>query len=176
MMKQPQRLLLLIAAAVGIVAFFLPFIHFAEVLFIDIFYSGWNLVEAGLDAAEVGKFKKGRKLLNFLADQWKANKSLVDYIGFVGLVYIILGPFYFLIYAIRYLIAGLRNKSYHKGLIYFLIFSAFAWVGFYLGGQEYHIKINFLNRAGLGFWLTAISVSLGFVSRYVKKEIGKSGV
>ena len=171
LLNQPQRALLLAAGITGIVAFFLPFLHFVEVLFVNIHYSGWNLVEAGLDAAEVGKFPKGRKLLKFLIEQWQSNQSIIDYLGFVGLLYILLGPVYFLYYALRYLLAALLNRSFHQGLAFLLFFTVFAWLGFYLGGKEYHIKLNFFNRAGLGFWLVCASVTMGFLSRFAKKRV-----
>jgi hypothetical protein len=174
LLQQPQRALLLAAGMVGIIAFFLPFIHFVEVLFVNIHYSGWSLVEAGLDAADIGKFPRGRKLLNFLIEQWQSNQSLIDYIGFVGLLYILLGPLYFLYYALRYLLAALRNRDFPHGLVFLLTFTAFAWVGFYFGGQEYHVKINFFNRAGLGFWLVAVSVVMAFLSRFARKRLAKA--
>lgn len=170
LLQQPQRALLLAAGIIGIVAFFLPFIHFVEVLFVNIHYSGWSLIEAGLDAADIGKFPRGRKLLNFMIEQWQANQSLIDYVGFVGLLYILLGPIYFLYYAFAYLFAGLLNREFSRGLIHLLIFTAFAWIGFYFGGQEYHVKINFFNRAGIGFWLVCASVLMGFLSRFVRKR------
>jgi hypothetical protein len=164
-----DRILLLIAGILGITAFFLPFMHLVKLGFIDVNLSGANLFQALLEAFELGEFRKGEKIYQFLADYALSNEGLIDWAGFAGLLFVLLGPLYFLVFGITYLIKGLRGiRGYQRGLVFLLLYTLIAFVGIYFGGQYYKLKINFFNRAGLGYWLAAGGIVLAFLSQYLK--------
>lgn len=166
-----DRILLLIAGIVGITAFFLPFIQLVKIAFLDVNISGLTLVQAILDGLDVGEFKRGEKIFTFVQDWWISNQGVLDWASFAGFLFVLLGPFFFLFFSLSYLIKGIRGKgSYRRGLVFLLAYSLIAFVGIYFGGQEYKINLNFFNRAGLGFWLSAGAIGLAWISRFLKPK------
>ncbi len=166
-----DRILLIVAGILGIAAFFFPFISLLKVGFLDVNISGLNLFEAGLQGLKIGDFKMGGKIFQFLSDLWVGNEDLIDWGGFVGLLFVLLGPVYFLAFSISYLIKGLKvTGRYRRGLSFLIIYSIIAFAGIYFSGQYYHIKLNFFNRAGLGYWLSAAAILLAWLSRFLKPK------
>lgn len=156
--------MLLLAGISGIAAFFLPFLHLAKFLKLDLFYSGWTVLQAVLDQAGLISSKGGSRLAGFVADQWQSSAELMDYVGFVGMILLLLAPFFLALFSTGYLIKGIKGGSYKTGLIFFLSFSFFIWLSLFMGGQEYHLTINFFKRAGLGYWLAGGSILLAWIS------------
>jgi len=164
-----KRWILLAAGLLGIVAFFLPFFKLVNVGFIDVNVSGTSLLGALAEAFDIGNFKGGKRLYKLLLDQWQSNQDIIDYAGYFGFVYVLLGPVFILLFSLGYLFKGISDKGrYRSGLIFLLIYTVIAAIGLYASGQYYNITLNFFNRAGLGYWLGAGAIVLAWLSRFLK--------
>lgn len=106
-----KRWILLAAGLVGVVAFFLPFFKLLNVGFIDVNVSGSSLMGAAAEAFDIGNFKGGKRLYKLLLDQWQSNQDIIDYAGYFGFVYVLLGPVYILLFSLGYLFKGINGKG-----------------------------------------------------------------
>ncbi|MEL6843085.1 MAG: hypothetical protein AAFP02_07700, partial [Bacteroidota bacterium] len=97
-----SRWILLGAGLVGIAAFFLPFFKLVNIGFIDVNISGQSLLGALAEAFDIGNFRGGKRLYKFLLDQWQSNQDVIDYAGYFGFLFVLLGPVYFLFFNLGY--------------------------------------------------------------------------
>ncbi len=165
---------MLAAGILGVVAFFLPFFKLLNVGFVDVNISGSSLMGAAAEAFDIGNFKGGKRLYKLLLDQWQSNQDIIDYAGYFGFVYVLLGPVYFLLFSLGYLFKGINGRgSYRTGLVFLLIYTVIAAIGLYASGQYYNITLNFFNRAGLGYWLGAGAILLAWLSKFLKPPVSQ---
>ncbi|MEL7340296.1 MAG: hypothetical protein AAGM67_07410 [Bacteroidota bacterium] len=166
-----SRWILLGAGIVGIAAFFLPFFKLVNIGFIDVNISGQSLLGALAEAFDVGNFRGGKRLYKFLLDQWQSNQDVIDYAGYFGFLFVLLGPVYLLFFNLGYFFKGAFDRgSYRSGLVFLLIYTVIAAVGLYASGQYYNITLNFFKRAGLGYWLGAGAILIAWTTRFLKPK------
>lgn len=166
--------ILLLAGLIGICSFFMPFIHFLNIrLFglniVDLSISGWRTILLLLNRIGLGSFGKGKKIWQLLTGMWESAENIVDYISALGFLFILMGPFFVLAFSLSYVYRSLKGKSYKRGLVFILIYTAFSWIAFVLTSREYHIKLNFFHQAGLGYWAGTTSILLAYTSKYISQ-------
>lgn len=169
-----QHIILLVAGILGILAFFFPFLRFMEARIFDIHLlsikiSGWQYVEALLDQFDLVDSRRGRKLTTFLTDMWENSESFSEMLSFIVVLYILMGPVIFLFHGLGYTMRALAGASYKSGIIFLLTYTFIAWLAFHYTGKNYHIRLNFFDKADWGYWLGCISILLAAISTLFKR-------
>lgn len=183
-----ERITLLLAGLVGIAAFFMPFLHLQpEGLgknLVNVDVSGYSYVMTVLDAADVQEYPEGRALLEVVGEFFENSQKIENKALWAGVMVVLTGPIFFLLYSLGHLFRGVAGQSYKRGIFFTLLFTAFAWAVFFFlsdksniefGALEIGPKFNFFKMAGLGFWMAAGSVLGAAFSLFFSKNLGDSG-
>lgn len=153
-----ERIVLTLSGLAIVAAFFLPYMHIrlevAEGVSIgEVTVSGLSIVQTGLDAAGVLPDASAKTLVDFLGKAWNGTENMQE-IGLVtGLMFVMAGPFIFLLYSLGYLFRGLAGRQYKRGIFFTIAYTGIAWLVCWLLGRELEMSLNFFRMAGLGFWL-----------------------
>lgn len=178
-MKLPQRILLIVAGVLGIGAFFLPYIN------IDygvgkFNVSGWDYIQTLIDTfvapAETGVVAKAEDqiydgIYQIGIKPLLHESSTTDKLTGAGVILVLLGPFFFLLYSIGYLIRGIVGKPYKRGVFFNLLFLGFCWLVFHFVNKQIPlVNLNFFWIADFGYWVGFIALCLAPVSDFLGKE------
>jgi hypothetical protein len=179
-----ERIILTLAGAVGIAAFFFPFLRLQpdglgeKVL--DIPVSGYSYTLTALDAAEVYDYPEGKHLLEVVGELFQNSEKLENKALWAGVMLVLTGPIFFVLFSLGHFIRGLAGKPYKRGIFFALLFTGFAWLIFFLLsgksnvevlGHEIGLQFNFFKMAGLGFWMAAGSVLAAAFSLFFSKNL-----
>ncbi len=182
-----ERITLTLAGLVGIAAFFLPFLHLQpegigkNLVNVDV--SGYSYVMTILDAAEVQEYPEGRAMVEVLGELFENSKKVENKALWAGVMVVLTGPIFFLLYSLGHLFRGIAGQSYKRGIFFTLLFTLFAWAVFFFlsdksniefGSLEIGPKFNFFKMAGIGFWMSAGSVLVAAFSLFFSKNLGDS--
>lgn len=182
-----ERITLILAGLVGIAAFFLPFLHLKPEgigkNLIDAEISGYSYVMTVLDAAEVQEYPEGRAIMEVLGELFENSQKIENKALWAGVMLVLTGPIFFLLYSLGHLFRGISGSSYKRGIFFTFLFTAFAWGVFYWLSDKSNVEIldlevgpqfNFFKMAGLGFWMAAGAVLTAALSLFFSKNLGES--
>lgn len=150
-MKTIERTLLTLSGLTGIVAFFLPFLHFKKFI-LSITFSGMTYVKAGLDLAELDKYPIQREFFQVFLESWQ-QASMLGMLKHAALAFVLLGPVFFVLHSIGHFFRGLAGGHYQRGIFFVLFYMGVSWAIFHFIGEDYNLAINFFNAVGIGYWL-----------------------
>lgn len=166
-MKTIERFLLTISGLTGIVAFFLPFLHFKKFI-LNIQFGGMTYVKAALDLAGQGKHPIQKEFFEVFLESWQ-QASLTGMFKHAALAFILMGPVLFLIHSIGHFFRGLAGKQYQRGIFFALFYMLFSWLIFKYTGAEYDLALNFFKAVGMGFWLGFGAIVVAALSVFFEK-------
>ena len=177
-----DRVVLLIAGLLGIVAFFLPYFTFEKsflgVQVVNKSMSGYTYVRTVLDMLEIYSYDGGKVVVQLIEDLWNSAAGAKDYLLASGAAFVLTGPLIFLIFSISYVIKALKGKTYSRGIFFTLIYAGIAWLVFFfisrdntteVLGQQIGIKLEFFKMASAGFWLAFSGMVLAALSLFFAK-------
>ena len=163
-----ERIVLIFAGLLGLAAFFFPFLHLPEEATISEI-SGINYVKYTIDGLQAEDGGLIREFIGDLQILWNDAVSINGYIGFGLMLFMLLGPFFFVLYSLGHLFRGLRGKQYRRGIFFSVIFMGVGWLTFYLLSFDLEIKVNFFRMAGIGFWMAFAALILAGISLFFEK-------
>lgn len=174
-----NRIFLIVAAIMGIGAFFLPYLSLdfglgrfsvSGMSYVQVLIDTYTDTQASetssplADKVYEGIYEIGIK--PWLHESTAMQKGLG-----LGLVLVLLGPFYFLLFSLGYLVRGIAGKRYKRGIIFNILFLGFSWAVFYFIGKENKIlDINFFWYADFGYWLAFAGMFVAAISDFFWKE------
>ncbi len=175
-----EKIVLILSGFAIIAAFFLPYLTLEvkptilgqeiplENAQAQIQVSGFSMTQTVLNKTDVIKEGVDNGWADWLWNSWKENASENAQLKVAGLLFLLAGPFIFLIYALGYIIRGLAGKQYKHGVFTNLLYLAASWAI-----CKFLLDLNFFSMAGLGYWVAfggmmAAAFSL-FFERGVKK-------
>lgn len=175
-----ERLMLILAGLAIIAACFLPF-YLLELNVFDITLSKLTLnteqyVRAGLDAAQIGEGGEGNgsagKLIDILGQELKNAAKWQDYAALAGIVFVLLGPIFYLLYGLGYLFRGLAGKQFKHGIFFNILYpiASFGILYWISTNNLLNLDVGFLNIANVGFWISFAAIWVaGFSLLFAKK-------
>lgn len=171
-----ERILLFLAGAALIAASFLPFfvidINILQIKISQLVLNTDQYVRTGLDAFDVIEHDGASKLIKALGDAWQNTAEWQDYVALGGLVAVLLGPIYYLLYGIGYVFRALAGKQFKRGIFFNLIYLGASFGILYWISTNNYLNLNFgfFDIANVGFWVSfgAIWVA-GFSLLFAKK-------
>lgn len=174
-----HRTFLIVAALMGISAFFLPYLSLDFGLG-QFSVGGMNYIQLIIDAyTDTQASETSSPLANKIYEgiyqiaikPWLHESSTGQKLSAVGLVFVLLGPFYFLLFSLGYLYRGIMGKRYKRGIIFNLLFLLFSWAIFYFIGKENKMfDINFFWYADFGYWIAFVAMFVAAFSDFFWKE------
>ncbi len=153
-----EKIILFLGGAACIGAFFLPYLTFPPNLTV----SGYSETMLILDYLDVVEDKKADILVDSFSTFYESFAGPKGKGILTMLVVVLLGPFFFAIFGLSYVIKALFGKQYKRGIFLNLLFMGFAWVTIYMINQEMTFNVlglevgtnlQFFRMAGLGYWL-----------------------
>lgn len=185
-MKAEQSMLTL-AGIAGIAAFFLPYIQFEQsilgISLVDTYVSGLTYTRSALDATGVLPYEGGRTFVALLQELWTNAQSWQDYGTVAGLLVVISGPIFYLLYSLGYLFRGLFGKQYKRGIFFNFIYMGASWGickwitathSTEVLGKQLGLNLNFFANAGLGYWIAFAAVIVAGFSLLFEPKRGKT--
>ncbi|MEZ4684647.1 MAG: hypothetical protein R3B47_00815 [Bacteroidia bacterium] len=168
-----ERLVLLLGASMCIGAFFLPYIEVGMMGKTMGSVSGYDMVMGVAEAVQAPVDAPDGVIMDTFAEEWSAAEDFADLGKIIGAIFFILGPFFFALYGLSYLIKALRGKSYRQGVIFTILFTAGTWIFFYFMGPELGSLWgkNFFKFAGLGFWIAFAGMWVAAISLFFSKNV-----
>ncbi len=166
-MKTVERSLLTISGLAGIIAFFLPFLHFKKFI-LDISFGGMTYAKAALDLADQAKYPIQRKFFTVFMESWQ-QASLTGVFERAALAFVLLGPVIFFMLSLGHFFRGLAGKQYKRGIFIALLYLGVSWAVFHFMGSDYNLSLNFFKAAGIGFWIGFSAIVLAALSVFFEK-------
>lgn len=168
-----ERIVLILGGLLCIGGFFLPFIEIDVLGKTVASMSGYDMTAAGVEVAQGPVDAPPGPVMRTLSEEWAAAGNFADLGKIIGAIFFILGPFFFAIYGLSYVIKGLMGKVYKRGVFFTILFTAGAWLFFYFIGPELGSLWgrNFFNMAGLGFWLPFAGMWVAAFSLFFSKNL-----
>ena len=107
------------------------------------------------------------------AEEWDAAENFTDLGKIIGAILFLVGPFFFALYGLSYVIKALRGKSYKQGVIFTIFFTVGAWAFYYFLGPELgdFWGRNFFRFVNWGFWLAFVCMWVAALSLLFAKEV-----
>lgn len=174
-----HRTFLIIAAFMGIGAFFLPYLSLdfglgrfsvSGMNYIQLIFDSYTDTQASETASPLAdKIYEG--IYHIAIKPWLHESPIEQKISAIGLIFVLLGPFYFLLFSFGYLFRGIMGRRYKRGIVFNILFLLFSWAIFYFIGKENKMfDINFFWYADFGYWIAFIGMFVAALSDFFWKE------
>jgi hypothetical protein len=126
--------------------------------------SGLSMTQSLLNKADVIEEGIDNGWLDWIWNAWQENASSNTQLKVAGLLFVLAGPFLFLLYALGYLFRGLTGKQYKRGVFTTLLFLGASWAIF-----KFLLGFNFFEMAGPGFWVAFGGMLLAAFSLFFER-------
>ncbi len=170
-----ERIVLTLGGIAIIAAFFLPYLQFkkafTEAYKMEVSISGMSMVQTGLEFAEVVPGNTGEGMLDFVKKGWKDSQNFQQLGALIGFIFVLIGPFIFLLYSLGYVFRGLTGRQYKRGIFFTIVYTGISWLTFYLLGNDLGISLNFFSMAGPGFWVAFGGMFAAAMSLFFSKSL-----
>ncbi|MCI4670166.1 MAG: hypothetical protein MRZ79_18665 [Bacteroidia bacterium] len=185
-----EQIMLLAAGLMIAGAFFLPFLTYEFPVIGETQLSGYSITRTILDEAGVSPYEDKKLTSDFFTDLIKENTTWKEYLSIFGMLFTILGPFFYLLFGLGYLFKSFLGKSYKRGIWFNLLFLAIGWASFWWTSQlitekinnsvanikildkliNPEVSVNFFQAAGVGFWLCFAAIFIAGFSLIFEKQ------
>ncbi|MEO0897071.1 MAG: hypothetical protein AAFY71_11775 [Bacteroidota bacterium] len=182
-----EQILLLLAGLVLVACFFLTFLNWEPKLMGmkvgETQYSGYAMTRTLLDEAEILEYEDTKLTSNMITELVEEANTWQDYSAIAGIVFVLLGPLFYLLLGLGYIVRAFRGKSYKRGIWFNLIFLGAGWGAFWWASKvvtdkaafvknalNTSIDVSFFEVASIGFWLAFAAVFVAGFSLIFEKQ------
>ena len=177
-----EQVLLLFAGLLIVAAFFLPFLQYEFPGIGKTELSGYTLTRTIVDEAGGPEYEHKKLTVEFFQEMFKREATWKEYLSLAGMAFVMLGPFFYLLLGLGYVVKGFIGRSYKRGIWFNFLFVGLAWAAFWWTGQvltdkvsfikdifNKEIQVSFFEAAGMGFWICFGAVILAGLSLIFEK-------
>lgn len=185
-----EQIMLFLAGALIVGGFFLPFLTYELPVVGETQLSGYSITRTILDEAGVVDYEDKKLTSEFFKDLMTKNTTWKEYLSIFGMIFVMFGPFFYLLFGLGYLIKGLIGRSYKRGIWFNFIFLGIGWATFWWTSQLFtekaeraiskvkvlkglfnpEVKVSFFEAAGIGFWLCFAAIFVAGFSLIFEKQ------
>ncbi len=168
-----EKVVLLIGGLACIAGFFLPYLNFGGQSI-----SGFGETMTILDYFNLVEYQNGEWALELFSNNLDTIAGIQGYGLLIMLAIVLVGPLFFTIYGLSYIIKALAGKQYKRGVFVNLLFMGFAWLTFFLFqeqnsvnvlGMDLGANLNFFKMAGIGYWVMFSGMMIAAFSLFFGK-------
>lgn len=185
-----EQIMLFLAGAAIVGSFFLPFLHYEFPGIGETQLSGYSITRTILDESGVTDYEDKKLTTEFFKDLITENTNWEEYLSIGGMIFVMLGPFFYLLFGLGYLFKSFIGKSYKRGIWFNILFLGIGWATFWWTSQLFteklsgvvdkvkilkglvnpEVKVTFFEAAGVGFWICFAAVFVAGFSLIFEKQ------